>query len=411
MSRRRAIRANARQRWYEIRNEASGSEPAQVLIYGDIGDSWWGESVSASQFVRDLTEVDADAIDFHIHSPGGDAFDGLAIANAIRTHKARTTAYVDGLAASAASYIATAADEVVMGVGAELMIHDAWGMAIGNVEDMTAMADLLGHLSDNIASLYAIKAGGKPEDWRAAMRAETWYSADEAVEAGLADRVASLPAEPAKAAAKDDFDLAVFAHAGRRDAPTPWLPAKAAATYRPPAEPADTTTPTEGADPMSDKLIQGLRARLGVTADAVLDDDGLLAAVDEALNERAQTSTQAPRAALPEGAVLVDSEVLDSLKASAARFNAYEAQRLQDEQTRVVDEAIAVGRIGGGRRDHWLNKFRVDPEGAAADLALFDPGSAVPVDGPRGHAGSAQALIANTADDQAMAAVGWDIKE
>src|SRR5690606_8034659 len=102
-------------------------------------------------------------------------------------HQAHVTVIVDSLAASIASVIAMAGDRVVMAKNATMMIHDGHGLSIGNAADMREMADLLDKVSDNIASVYAERAGGDVAEWRERMRAETWYSADEAVSAGLAD--------------------------------------------------------------------------------------------------------------------------------------------------------------------------------------------------------------------------------
>lgn len=196
---------------------------AVMRLYDPI-DSWgefWG--VSAKEFAEALDGLPADVteIRLHINSPGGDVFDGIAIMNALRAHSARVVAVVDGIAASAASFIAVAADELVMSRNSELMIHDAWGFCVGNAEDMTSMAEMLSHHSDNIASIYADKAGGDVSTWREAMRVETWYSAAEAVSAGLADQV-----DTGKSAdAKSKFDLSIFTYAGREAAPDPITPA------------------------------------------------------------------------------------------------------------------------------------------------------------------------------------------
>lgn len=192
---------------------------AALRLYDPI-DSWGGEwGVSAKEFVASLDALPEDTaeIRLHINSPGGEVYEGITMLNALRNHKARVVAVVDGLAASAASFLAAGADEVVMGRNTQLMIHDAWGMGIGNAEVMRDLAGRLDKISDNIASVYASKTGGNVEDWRAAMLAETWYSAEEAVEAGLADRVE----EPPEAAAKNSFDLSVFQFAGRDEAPPP----------------------------------------------------------------------------------------------------------------------------------------------------------------------------------------------
>lgn len=206
---------------------------ATLRIYDPI-DSWGGEwGVSAKEFARAVDSLpdDTTEIRIHINSPGGEVYEGLAILNQLRNHKARVVAVIDGLAASAASFIATGADEVVMGKNTQLMIHDAWGLCVGPAVDMRDMADRLDKISDNIASVYAAKAGGSVADWRGFMLAETWYDADEAVTAGLADRVEG-EADPE---AKNRFDLSIFDHAGREEAPAPAAPVKAVPDPQPTA--------------------------------------------------------------------------------------------------------------------------------------------------------------------------------
>lgn len=180
--------------WYTITNQADDSSDvdteeeavAQVYIYDEIGGSF---GVSADEFVKELNDITAKNIDVRINSPGGAVWDAIAIYNALIKHPANITTYVDALAASAASIVALAGDKVVMMVGAQMMIHDALGAEIGNAKDMRAMATFLDQQSDNIASMYAVKAGGELKDWRGLMLAETWLMANEAVEMGLADEV------------------------------------------------------------------------------------------------------------------------------------------------------------------------------------------------------------------------------
>lgn len=182
--------------WYSIKNDAEPLEPEnealeedrcpQILIYDEIGGSF---GISADAFVSELNEITASHIDVRINSPGGSLFDAIAIYNALVAHPAHITTYVDALAASAASIIALSGDEVVTMVGAQWMIHDALGTEMGNAKDMKAMSTFLDRQSDNIASIYAEKAGGTVADWRAKMLAETWMFANEAVELGLSDRV------------------------------------------------------------------------------------------------------------------------------------------------------------------------------------------------------------------------------
>jgi ATP-dependent protease ClpP protease subunit len=178
--------AHKAQVWHRISNQADGA--VDMYLYDEIG--FWG--VSAADFVQALAGIDAEEITLHINSPGGEVFDGFAIRNAVRDHPANITVQVDGLAASIASVIAMAGDKVIMNRQARAMIHDASGLSIGNAAEMRQMADVLDTLSDDIASVYAERAGGTAAEWRDAMRATTWYSADGAVEAKLADEVVPL---------------------------------------------------------------------------------------------------------------------------------------------------------------------------------------------------------------------------
>lgn len=214
---------------------------AAIRLYDSIDSwgEWWG--VSAREFAEVLDGLPAGTteIRLHINSSGGEVFEAIAMANLLRQHRARVVAVVDGIAASAASFIAVSADETVMAPHSELMIHDAWGACVGNAADMTSMAATLDGLSQNIASMYAAKAGGDVDAWRAAMTAETWYAADEAVAAGLADRVGDATEEqPA-----NRLDLSLFNFAGRDDAPAPDLAAPTASD--PVSHPGDEQEQTE----------------------------------------------------------------------------------------------------------------------------------------------------------------------
>jgi ATP-dependent protease ClpP protease subunit len=208
--------------WYKIENRAA-ADTAEVFIYDEIG--FFG--ITAADFVDDLRGITAGTIELHLNTPGGDAWDGVAIYNALRDHAATVNVVVDSVALSAGSFIAQAGDLVTMNRGSQMMIHDAWGLAIGNAADMSAMADLLDKQSGIIAAIYADRAGGSVDVWREAMRAESWYDADEAVEAGLADEVAGRDATNTE----NSFDLTVFSYAGRDKAPAP-------AIEQPPAKPA-----------------------------------------------------------------------------------------------------------------------------------------------------------------------------
>lgn len=198
---------------------------AKLRLY-DVIDSWGGPwGISANEFVDALDELEDSVteIRLHINSPGGEVWEGLAIMNALRQHDAPVVAVVDGIAASAASFIACACDEVVMGGNTRMMIHDALGISVGQAKDMREFADFLDDVSNNIASVYAAKTGGSTDEWRATMLehglAGTWYSAEEAVAAGLADRVdGSESTEEPEGQPSDRWDLSVF---GRVTDPLP----------------------------------------------------------------------------------------------------------------------------------------------------------------------------------------------
>ena len=173
---------------FEIRNEA---DRATVYLYGTIGRDWWSdeEENTAKSFSKTLDELNPKPLDIRIDSTGGDVYEGFAIASAIQRYDGETVSHIDGIAASAASYIAVMADRVVMTDYAQLMIHDAWTMAVGNASEMLDTAARLDALDWTICGILASRSGKEPEEVKAAMDAETWYSADEALEAGLCDEV------------------------------------------------------------------------------------------------------------------------------------------------------------------------------------------------------------------------------
>lgn len=172
---------------FEVRNEA---QSATVYLYGTIGEGWTEEeSNRARDFAKTLDELSPKPLEIHIDSAGGDVYEGFAIASAIMRYAGPTTAYIDGLAASAASYVALVADEVVMNDFAMLMIHDAWTFTVGNASELMDTAARLDALDGTIAGIIAARTGMDVEDVRAAMDAETWYGAADALDAGMADSI------------------------------------------------------------------------------------------------------------------------------------------------------------------------------------------------------------------------------
>lgn len=156
---------------------------AEVFLYDEI--SMFG--ITAQDFTAQLRDITAPTISLRINSPGGDVFDGVAMYSALKNHPATVDVTVDGLAASAASFVAMAGDTIRMGEGAMMMVHDAIGFTLGNAEDHAKQVDLLNKVSDEIAGFYARRTGVPQAEWRAIMKAETWYNSDEAVAIGLAD--------------------------------------------------------------------------------------------------------------------------------------------------------------------------------------------------------------------------------
>lgn len=169
--------------WYQIKAQANQNDPVEVLIYDEIG--YWG--VSAQDFVSEFNQIDADEIHIRINSPGGSVFEGMAIYNAIRRHKAKITTFIDGLAASMASIIALAGDEVHMAQNAYFMIHNPWGFTYGEASDMRKYADRLDDMREQLANVYQAKTDMDRAAILQAMDDETWYSGDAAKENGFVD--------------------------------------------------------------------------------------------------------------------------------------------------------------------------------------------------------------------------------
>lgn len=156
----------------------------------------WGE-VGWDSTARDLIDQleGAGAVELHVNSPGGEVWEAIAMYNALKDHRGEVVAVVDGMAASAASFIVMAADRVTMNRASKMMVHDAMTGTFGHENDHLQTAELLGKVSDTIAGIYAVRAGGTAAEWRDVMRDTKWYSAAEAVEAGLADEaVEDVPA-------------------------------------------------------------------------------------------------------------------------------------------------------------------------------------------------------------------------
>ena len=212
------------------RVEAKDDKPAEVTIYlydvvvnSAIEAEYWG-GCPAQELVPEIRKLGNEDLAIRINSPGGDVFAGQAICQAIRDHKGKSTAYIDGDAASIASVIAVACDEVVIAAGGMMMIHNSSTIVWGDRNDMMEMAAVLEKVDGTIADAYATKTGKKAAEFAALMDKTSWYTGKEAVELGLADRIS----EPAVKAVKAEnrWNLSAYAsapedrkHAPKQDTP------------------------------------------------------------------------------------------------------------------------------------------------------------------------------------------------
>lgn len=160
----------------------------KITIYGFIGNSWGGSSFSANDIDAALNQAENNDVLINLNSPGGDAFDGIAIFNRLKRHKGKITIHIDGWACSAASVIAMAGDEVIMELGSMMMIHEASNIVWGTKTDMRKEATILEELEEGIIDIYQIKSTLEREEIRSKVDEETWMSAKKAVEYGFADK-------------------------------------------------------------------------------------------------------------------------------------------------------------------------------------------------------------------------------
>lgn len=391
--------------------DAEGETSAELWLYGVVGGYWWGfnDKTVADQ----LRGLNVDRITVRLNSPGGDAIQGVAIGNLFRNHKARVTVVVDGLAASAASIIAIAGDEVVMSPGSQMMVHDPWFFTMGNAKELRQDADFLDKQGANLAGVYALRGNGTAAEWRDAMTAEpdgTWYTADEAVAAKLADRVGTVvaisaaPEPPPVDLDTEDDDMAALAAWDLEVLITP--AARAAWPIKPPTASADGfTTPQEGSSlvtRISDAGATTIGQKLGIAEDA--DEATILAALDEALDER--TEPNAPTTPqIPEGMALVDSNVLTELQAGATAGRTAQQTLATQERDSEINAALAAGKIAATSRDQFVAAWDKDPTSTKGILDALTPGL-IPT-AELGHGDQPEV----TADDELYALVFGDEKK
>lgn len=378
----------------------ANTKVGELWLYGLVGGWWRGfDAESVSRALRAMGDIDV--LHVRIHSPGGRADDGVAIANLLRNFDAHVVTIVDGTAASAASVIAVAGNEVVICPGAQLMLHDAatgmyvWGDAASlrtQVDDLERLVEWIDGQSQNYAGVYAYKAGGTAEQWRQVMTVNglmgRWYSGEEAVAAKLADRVGTITAVGSPPVAPDDefddededflarveHDLQLLEHHVPPAARAAWQgkpipPAKKPAP-QPPSASAVGSTHTEGgtAVTFSDEQLATMRASLELEETA--DEAAILAAVQavvaENLEERPATAVAA------DGTVAIPEVRLKDLESAAAQ-GVKAAKELQAMRREAFLDANK-SKFPATSRDDWGKRFDKDPDGtrellaAAADL-------------------------------------------
>lgn len=197
----------------EVSNDAATVYLYDAIVSSDLEAEWFG-GVAPKAFIDQLKAIDAKEINLRINSPGGSVFAARAMEQALREHPAKIVAHVDGYAASAASFLMMAADEIRIAPGAMVMIHKAWTGMWGNADDLRKEADLLDKIDGTLVDTYATRSGNDKEqiaDW---MAAETWFTAQEAVDAGFADAINESGAK----ASDTHWDLSAYSNAPKIEA-------------------------------------------------------------------------------------------------------------------------------------------------------------------------------------------------
>ncbi len=356
----------------------------QIYLYDYVG-GWDG--ASAQSVVDHLADYgQADGVDVYVNSVGGEVFEGLGIYNALVRHGGDVTVHIDGLAASIASVIAQAGDERRISRAGLMMIHNPLWFTGGEADDLRKSADVLDQLRDTLATVYASRSGTSPEDWHDAMKAETWYTAEEAVAAGLADVVTEAKTMAADASDPEaSFRRALLAR-NAADRPPAQLAARIVAPSRPllvpvnalkmpissqseAGSPAQVPTnnpriitlpnPTEPMAADRNSLVNKIKAAFGVTSDDDLD----------ILDKTREVATNAARTAELEttnATLVTERDAAVAAKVTAdARLEELEAA----EDKRLIENAVKTFAIKASEQDQYAEDIKADREGTRALLA------------------------------------------
>lgn len=352
----------------------------RIDLFDDVGG--WG--VTANAFLSWLKKAGSEPIELHINSYGGDVFDGIAIMNALRDYAGHVTAVVEGIAASAASFIAVGgADEVIMQESATLMIHDAWTELAGNALEIRKRADELERMSDIIAQVYADKSGTPATKWREAMAEEAYFSADEAVLVGLADTVR----RGARAATSAHVHTRMFNAArfvSREQAPEPSLVREIRGREEGKKLSFLSSLAQElGLEAKEDELKASLQAFFSKTNSLLESEEAPTeeapteeAPIEEAPTEEASTEELEESEPLADSdAVLVPRAVYDDLLAAQEKAGELVAAERERALVDEVDTWISQGRFSASRRAEAITAITKNAEMARAVWGKLPQGS------------------------------------
>lgn len=377
--------------WYSIRKHAAitvavlaiataagapvPKSSAEILIYGEIGESWWSESVSAGQFVRELNALDVDAITVRIVSIGGSVPDGIAIHNAMKRHAAHITTINEGMALSVASLILCGGDTVQMAENATFMVHAPWTIAAGNSVELRDVADQLDVWAAAMSTSYAAKTGETQAEALARLTdgKDHWFTAEEAKAAGFVDEVISA----APVAAMASCDLSRF-----RDVPervkaqvtkqylAATRPAASAAT--PPKERTMTPEEIAAAKAAADKAIEDAR-REGAKAEAQRRAD--IAAVfkpfakHEGMAEIEAAALADPSCTADEAGKRALAQMAKGVTSAAGRTS---VETLEDERDKIIAAGVQSIRARAGAVDRDGKRIAMDTANPFRGSTLLD---------------------------------------
>ncbi|MBH5296204.1 head maturation protease, ClpP-related [Corynebacterium ulcerans] len=358
--------------------------PHRIDIFDDIGG--WG--ITSSLFASWLKEAGGAPVEVHINSYGGDVFEGIAIMNALRDYEAEVTVIVDGIAASAASYIAVGgADLLIMQESASLMVHDAWADVSGNSAEIRKQAEELERMSDVIAQIYADKSGTPVEEWREAMAEDAYFSAEEAVLVGLADEIRA-GARVANGTRTRMFNAMRFA--SRDQAPEPALVRRARAKK----EEGKAVGFLNGlakelnVEGREDELKASLLAFMNsLSKEAPQEAEAVEESVEEApaeeeskeespeAEESVEEDTPADESQADSDSVLVPRAVYEDLLAAHEKAGEMVAAERERALVDEVDAWIAEGRFSAARRAEAITAMSKDADMARASWGKLPKGS------------------------------------